>query len=297
MLANSDKNNTIDQDYHEGENSQSQQVNLEDDESSTHGLISGNLRREKRNKHWIKRHLPYFLTLMLTATNIITLVVWRSSSSTWQAPWPSSILELDTVRNTLSEVEILGPADIPVEREMREFYTGITDDRRTEFLGPSNAKTDVAWGSLEDVGLIRLNEQQARLLGVPTAREFNGLPGSYVGVLEVFHQIHCLNRIRQAFYREQKGPSFESPSTIQRHTEHCFDYLRQSFMCLGDVNIGPVGWNETTQTYIAEGDGIKECRNFDKIHAWAKLHDTPMAPGNAALPPTHDIHHGHGGSR
>lgn len=53
-------------------------------------------------------------------------------------------------------------------------------------------------------------------------------------------------------------------------------------MCNGDVNIGPIGWEETTETYIADLDGVKECRNFDRIHRWAKLHDVPNAPGNAA---------------
>lgn len=42
------------------------------------------------------------------------------------------------------------------------------------------------------VNLIRLNEQQANLLGDPTAEEYQAPPGSYVGVLEVFHQLHCL---------------------------------------------------------------------------------------------------------
>lgn len=59
-------------------------------------------------------------------------------------------------------------------------------------------------------------------------------------------------------------------------------------MCLSDVNIGPVGFNDTTLTYVAEGDGVKECRNFEKIHTWAKAHDAPNAPGNE-LPGMH--HH------
>jgi hypothetical protein len=42
------------------------------------------------------------------------------------------------------------------------------------------------------VGLIHLNENQALLLGTPTARQYDVPAGSYVGVLEVFHQLHCL---------------------------------------------------------------------------------------------------------
>lgn len=62
-------------------------------------------------------------------------------------------------------------------------------------------------------------------------------------------------------------------------------------MCLADVNIGPVGWNATTETYIAEGDGVRECRNFGRIHEWAKAHDVPHAPGN--VNPASGHGHGH----
>ncbi|KAL7941544.1 hypothetical protein V8C42DRAFT_348667 [Trichoderma barbatum] len=175
---------------------------------------------------------------------------------------------------------------------MREFFTGITEDRKTAFLGPPSNETNAAWASIQDVGLIHLNENQARLLGTPTARQYKVPEGSYVGVLEVFHQLHCLSRIRMAFYTDQKGGHWESPDVVRRHNDHCFDYLRQSLMCLSDVNIGPVGWNTTTETYIAEWDGVKECRNFDNIHQWAKEHDVPNAPGNAAESSHHTFHVG-----
>lgn len=65
--------------------------------------------------------------------------------------------------------------------------------------------------------------------------------------------------------------------------DHCWEYLRQSFLCLSDVNIAPVGWDEAKQRYIAEKEGMKECRNFEKIHEWARHHEAPLAPGNEEL--------------
>lgn len=56
-------------------------------------------------------------------------------------------------RNDISNVQILGPADIPVELEMREFFTGITEDRKTAFLGPPNHETNTAWASIQDGNL------------------------------------------------------------------------------------------------------------------------------------------------
>ncbi|KAI9036335.1 uncharacterized protein KD926_002047 [Aspergillus affinis] len=246
-----------------------------DDECSAHGF--------RPHKSFYKRciSVQYILILLLLLTNLATLAFWRNASTSekW-AKTPATTLEQDISRNDIPSVKALGPADIPVEMEMRKFSTGITEDRRTEFFGEPDEKTNAAWDSLMDVRLIHLNEQQAKYLGAPTARQYNSSPGSYVGVLEVFHQLHCLNRIRLAFYTDLKGEYGENADIIRRHTYHCFDYLRQSFMCLADVNIGPVGWNATTETYIAEGDGVRECRNFDIIHEWAKKHDVPHAPGN-----------------
>ncbi|EQL01883.1 hypothetical protein OCS_02407 [Ophiocordyceps sinensis CO18] len=212
------------------------------------------------------------VVLCLATSNIVTLIF-----STDLLPRQRR----QSALNRYPAVQILGPADVPVEMEMREFHTGIAADQRTAFWGPPNNQTIAAWASILDVGLIHLNDQQAGRLGSPTARQYNTPPGSYVGVLEVFHQLHCLSRIWASYYTDISHDG-ESREMMQKHTAHCFDYLRQALMCNGDVNIGPIGWEETTETYIADLDGVKECRNFDRIHRWAKLHDVPNAPGNAA---------------
>ncbi|KAH8426256.1 oxidase ustYa family protein [Aspergillus melleus] len=268
------------------ESSRDQEVCKVDNECSTH--------ETSPQKLFYKRctSVQYILIILLVLTNLATLAFWSNASTTQKSKTPATTLEQDVARNDIPVIQTLGPADIPVEMEMREFSTGITADRETDFFGEPDEKTNAAWDSLMDVRLIHLNERQAQYLGAPTARQYDSAPGSYVGVLEVFHQIHCLNRIRLAFYTDLKGEYGEDADIIRQHTYHCFDYLRQSFMCLGDVNIGPVGWNETTKTYIAEGDGVRECRNFDKIHKWAKRHDVPHAPGNLNLPPEHTDGHG-----
>ena len=50
---------------------------------------------------------------------------------------------------------------------------------------------------------------------------------------------------------------------------HCFEYIRQSLMCLADVNIAPIGWSEKKHEYTILWDTVRQCRNFEKIHQWA----------------------------
>jgi hypothetical protein len=44
------------------------------------------------------------------------------------------------------------------------------------------------------VGIIRLTEEEASRLPHKPAKLYGGKEGEYAGVLEVFHQLHCLVR-------------------------------------------------------------------------------------------------------
>lgn len=94
---------------------------------------------------------PLFLIIFLVVSNIITLISWRVSTTiNHSSPWFKSTLEQDISRNDIPKVQVLGPADIPVELEMREFFTGITEDRKTAFIGSPNNETNAAWASIQD---------------------------------------------------------------------------------------------------------------------------------------------------
>lgn len=123
---------------------------IEDNDVSTGTRIFKIWRRKMRLNYCIKHQLYCFLILILVATNIITLGIWSASSYAQKLPSYNSLLDLDTFRNKRPKVEILGPADIPVEMEMRQFYTGIRDDRRTEFMGRPNKENNAAWQSILD---------------------------------------------------------------------------------------------------------------------------------------------------
>ncbi|KAI1168617.1 hypothetical protein F5B18DRAFT_669868 [Nemania serpens] len=161
-----------------------------------------------------------------------------------------------------SDVQFVGQAEVPVEMELYRFATGVRE--KTAFWGAPNATTDAAWSTILDAGLVRLTPEQAAKLSAPTVKSRQD-PTSYVGILEVFHQLHCVNILRHRLYNYdpevQIGDAF--------HIGHCFEYLRQSVMCLADVNIAPINFNEKTHEYAIHWDTVRQCRNFGKIHRWA----------------------------
>ncbi|KAI0402437.1 hypothetical protein F4802DRAFT_575746 [Xylaria palmicola] len=159
-------------------------------------------------------------------------------------------------------VELVGPAEVPVEMELYRFRTGVRES--TPFFGPPNATTNAAWGTILNAGLIKLTPEQANRLSVPTAINQED-PTSYVGILEVFHQLHCLNTLRLRAFAQDPEVQFADPG----HTAHCFEYIRQSLMCLADVNIAPISWNERKREYAIHWDATRQCRNFERVHKWA----------------------------
>ncbi|KAJ0365779.1 hypothetical protein COL26b_011911 [Colletotrichum chrysophilum] len=95
----------------------------------------------------------------------------------------------------------------------------------------------------------------------------------YVALLEVFHQLHCLNMIRVYTWwqvgKYDKIPVGLSNDPLKNriHVDHCLEALRISLMCFADVTPlmvrigGPAGARADFNTH-------HKCRNFDKISDW-----------------------------
>lgn len=83
--------------------------------------------------------------------------------------------------------------DPPIIWESRTFRSTVDEIQGlvTDHVTPSSPVIAAEWGSLLDVGEIRLSEAEAARLSQGTAGLYGGEDG-YAGVLEVFHQLHCL---------------------------------------------------------------------------------------------------------
>lgn len=56
------------------------------------------------------------------------------------------------------------------------------------------------------------------------------------------------------------------------HLAHCLEHMRQSFMCHSDVSTVVWQWNEDREATYGYLNVGHTCRNYDKIHDWAKKH-------------------------
>ncbi|KAF2865105.1 hypothetical protein BDV95DRAFT_612893 [Massariosphaeria phaeospora] len=111
-------------------------------------------------------------------------------------------------------------------------------------------------------------------------------PGRYC--VSVFHQLHCLNMLRQAYYGGEDEPGapeggvsplsgdfYHHPSENRNgmhaggHAKHCFDYLRQALLCVADSTLE----ERSDKTSGVKGVGTtRQCRDFEALKAWTENH-------------------------
>lgn len=131
-----------------------------------------------------------------------------------------------------------------------------------------------------------VSEEQARLLPNKTAPEAPYEGSGYLLVLHVFHDLHCLDKIRQALYyfaHDQWNSTynpyvlFSSPSDALSayggeamritHLDHCIDALRQSIQCHADIAPNVFQYSPKAGFIGARANVVHECRDFNKVSA------------------------------
>lgn len=168
---------------------------------------------------------------------------------------------------------------------------------KTEYVG-YGPSVDAAWDVIaNDIGDIMITEEERVKLGfspksLKIQHPVTGKWGYRAGV-EVFHQLHCLNLIRQAVYkdyysREEVGGDIaeaDGQEDVNGHVDHCIETLRLNLMCSSDIGVFTFhDFPDLVEDGI-EGDWPDfetqhVCRNFEAIRKWTNAN---------AVAFTHDV--------
>ncbi|KAH8799356.1 hypothetical protein F5884DRAFT_869229 [Xylogone sp. PMI_703] len=174
----------------------------------------------------------------------------------------------------------LGPIKSEIELVVKPFSGGIelngegnfvADQNGHEYVGRPSPAVDQAWGKLMDGLNLDLNKNEVDLANSTFQWPESGL---YFSGLDVYHSLHCLNRLRQALYPDYYKKVFNNPTDPSRvhHIGHCINQIRQALQCHADLT--PMEWLLDGSKIILKTDTPHTCRNFDRIHAWATSHST-----------------------
>ncbi|KAE8163765.1 hypothetical protein BDV40DRAFT_299109 [Aspergillus tamarii] len=224
------------------------------------------------NHPWPKDHrykgTTQFLIALSVSLNIFCVglgsVYWisnfntRTSHSSYENGFAS---DLDAIKPEIELIQYGFNGGVKLDENGNYF----TDHGGHEYVGSPTPEIDRAWDLLLSGLNIDLASSNANLDGrtiqwPDSDRYFTGL--------EVFHSLHCLNRLRQAMYPTYYDV-FSHPDDPSRedHIGHCINHLRQAIQCHADLT--PMEWIFVDRKIILNTATQHTCRNFNKIHEWA----------------------------
>lgn len=227
--------------------------------------------RSKRHNYGIRNNLHISILYITIAGLFLALVV--STAINRQNDDPSQ--------------QVWSPAQDVIEYQVKDFDLWFIE--KSPYMGYPTDEIDKRWEDLYSFGISQISKSEAAKLTNKTLPR----PGSqdYLIEIDVFHQLHCLNDLRKAFYPDRypgKWPyrdgEIDYKSVTFMHWDHCIDALRQTIMCHGDVSVLPFHINPINQNLVPELATRHTCRNFEKIQDWARVrqadeYETITKPG------------------
>ncbi|KAJ7751523.1 hypothetical protein DFH07DRAFT_922044 [Mycena maculata] len=161
-----------------------------------------------------------------------------------------------------NEPYIYSPAEDVVRHKLVKFTRGLANDIPIYERRPSPA-VDAAWNDLWSVAQTKISRPEAVKMPNKTW-PLLGEDGTYILALDVFHQLHCLDILRQ-----QLHPDSNYTRVSGAHARHCIGAIRQGLMCSADIT--PIVWQWSDKLKIAEqrDDVVHVCRDYHRIRDWA----------------------------
>ncbi|KAI0126864.1 hypothetical protein BJ170DRAFT_421636 [Xylariales sp. AK1849] len=142
-----------------------------------------------------------------------------------------------------------------------------------------NAAADAIWEQWELTRYFPVTAAQIRAMG-KDPRTAAKLPDAdwglgddaYVAVLDVYHQLHCLNSLRRIAYGEYYSTTghhaTHKAEMYEVHVNHCVDMLMQTLQCSANVNLITMHWVKEQEYPFPDMSINKQCVDFEKLSSW-----------------------------
>ncbi|PCG92820.1 Protein of unknown function DUF3328 [Penicillium occitanis (nom. inval.)] len=189
-----------------------------------------------------------------------------------------------TENDCARRLSVYSPAYDAIEYVETGLYDAFGGD---EYIGRPTERTEKAWRGLwqheailvEDWAMPMLNRTKTDLRFYEYIETDDA--SGYTAWLKVYHQLACLDLIRQYSWLIGGNLSVElipeelkkSPEENRMHVDQCIDTLRMSLMCLGDTTPMIITQDRDIKSgYRGDLNGHAKCRNFSKLQAWTESH-------------------------
>jgi hypothetical protein len=193
-------------------------------------------------------------------------------------------------------ISVSAPARAAVAYERHTIVHEIMDNGK--YRGPPRPELDEAWDDLlqctfsHGATLHDFLERLTRLCqdnsirvqkedldkANTTSVPLNDDEGGYLASLDVFHTLHCVNKVRQSYYSDY----YHDPNPLadqHEHFDHCIDLLRQTIMCHGDISLHTYEWIDDYRFPWPSTRTEHQCRNWDRLIDWSRENYVPSLMG------------------
>ncbi|PQE07785.1 tat pathway signal sequence protein [Rutstroemia sp. NJR-2017a BVV2] len=150
-------------------------------------------------------------------------------------------------------------------------------DEKSLFTGEPRQELEDAWYDILKYQNIRVTKAELNAIN-RTSIPLNDAQGGYLANLDVFHELHCLNVIREQVYREYY-PDKHSKALQLEHVDHCIDTLRQTMMCHADISLLTYTWIDDYRWPWPRFEIDHECRSWEGVLNWTKSRYIPRLLG------------------
>ncbi|KAF7886837.1 uncharacterized protein EAF02_003484 [Botrytis sinoallii] len=192
--------------------------------------------------------------------------------------------ENDTCHKHHSKIiaPILDAIDIPLST-WRLNGTFLERENESIYRQPPSPEVDAAWARIETQDPIPISREDLINQGknpdlyAKFPESFGFGPDAFIGRIDVFHQIHCLNRLRMHLYWsvEYYYPNEQMGKYHQLHASHCVYALLQNLMCQGNVDTYGHYWVDMQENAVPDFNINHKCRDFEVI---LEYHDKIAVP-------------------
>ncbi|KAJ0413628.1 hypothetical protein BJY00DRAFT_319625 [Aspergillus carlsbadensis] len=173
----------------------------------------------------------------------------------------------------------------------------VTFSQEAIYSSRPNPESDRAWDSLLPPGRGFVFIPNWKEYDLPEGQE---TPWGMIYSVSLFHQLHCLGQLRRFTWMfldaivQNDSTSMEEIRTMMSseiagdhigHINHCFDYLRQSIMCAGDMAIEWPRAEPSGERIVVDGWGIPhECEDWDNIMDYMRANHFNMSTTEEIAP-------------
>ncbi|KAK5988396.1 hypothetical protein PT974_12550 [Cladobotryum mycophilum] len=146
-------------------------------------------------------------------------------------------------------------------------------NRRSPFQAPPSKESDDAWLNLVEPMYFNATREEIERAGESMDDIVELVGGGYVGALGVYHELHCLRRLRFWLYQDHYYPNL---TEVQReyehgHLAHCIDSLRLTIMCHGNTGMVSFNWKDPKSIFPGTQSNSKSvCAKWSSIEDWSR---------------------------